>query len=141
VPRNTTPDPDPIVQLLDSEDVVSLIGFVGTGRTTPGGQGAQPALRIHSGRSLQRWIEIPQEAVIHSQQIDPTDPLTRSVVWVQREVMDEPMVTDEAFAAILAALEQAPLSAWNLIPETRLVAAGLIGLIRDADADEGGSQP
>jgi hypothetical protein len=133
VPRNTTPDPDPIVQLLEGEDVVSLIGFVGEGRT-PDREGSQAALRIHSGRSLQRWIEVPREAVIHSEQINPNDPLTRSVVWVQREAMDEPMVSDESFAAILAALEPAPLSPWNLIPETRLVAAGLIGVIREAEA-------
>jgi hypothetical protein len=138
VPRNVSPEPDPLVESLEGEDVVSLIGFFDSGRTPEGED--EPTVRMHSDQDMQRWLEIPHDAVVHREQIDLGDGFIRSKVWVQREVMVEPMVSDDAFTEILAALEQAPLSTWNLIPETRLVAADLLGLIRSA-REEGGSYP
>jgi hypothetical protein len=137
VPRNDNPEPDPLVALLDSFDVVSLVGYVGEGRT-PSGY-SQPSLRIHPDRNLQRWLEIPRDKVIHSQQIDSEDTLTRSIVWVDHSTMVEPILSEEDVDAVAAALEPAPLSTWNLIPNTRLVAANLLGLIWDEEDEEGGS--
>lgn len=146
--RNTNPPPDPIVQELldddqppetvsDAEDVISLVGFVGNGR--PAGGDGPRALRVHPDKTLQRWLEIPREAVVHSEQIDPGDPFTRSVVWVDRCTMMEPILSEQGFDAVEAALATAPLSTWNLIPNSRLVAAGLLGLIGHEEDEDGGS--
>ena len=133
MPPDVSPDPDPLVESLEGEDVVSLIGFF----ERPGEDG--PTVRIHSDQNMQRWLEIPHDAVVYRQPFDLGDGFIRSKVWVKREVMVEPMVTDEVFANILAALEPAPLSSWNLIPETRLVAADLLGMIRSEREERGGS--
>jgi hypothetical protein len=143
VSRNPTPDPDPLVGDLldpgnepDAEDVVVLIGFLGPGRQAG-------SYRIHADRGLQRWLEVP--GLIHSRRIDAEDELSRSVVWVDRQMMLEPIFENEQgendgrLGAVAESLEDAPFSSWNLIPETRLVAAGLLGLIAYGEEEEGGS--
>jgi len=136
VTRMPNPPPDPIVgrlgdpaNLPDTEDVLALIGFVGPGRD--GG------LRIHADRDLQRWLEIPAGATKDSQQIDPGDELSRSVVWVDRQTMLLPIFTPAQSDGLDEAFAGAPLSTWNLIPETRLVAAQLLDLI--PYGEEGGA--
>jgi hypothetical protein len=137
VTRNPDPSPDPLVALLDSFDVVSLIGYVGEGRTPEGD--TQPSVRIHPDRNLQRWLEVPRDKVIHSQQVDSESTLTRSIVWVDHSTMVDPILSEDGFDAVEAALGDAPLSSWNLIPYSRLVAARLLGLIWREDEEEGGS--
>jgi hypothetical protein len=129
--RNSNPSDDPIVALLrrgtspDTEDAVRLVGFVGEGR-----QG----FRIHPDRELQRWLEVP--AIIHSQPLDPEDASSRSEVWVDRQTMIESIFSNEQADQLDAALEPAPLSTWNLIPETRLAAAAMLRLL-PSDDEEG----
>jgi hypothetical protein len=138
--RERFPDPDPVVARLregptDAEDVLALVGFVGPGRMPPGeDEGAPPdderrSLRMHADTDLQRWLEIPRDAVVHSQQVEPGEDLTRSIVWVKRPEMNEPILSDDQADALDRALDPAPLSGWNLIPETRLVAASMLGLL------------
>lgn len=139
--RTPNPTPDPIVGRLlkqerpgetDAEDVLALVGFVGPGR--------QDGRRIHPDRHLQRWLELPDGAIVDSQRIDSEDELSRSVVWVRRSVMTEPVlqadVDDGLFDQVLELLDSAPFSAWNLLPETRMVAARLLGLIPYGDEPE-----
>jgi hypothetical protein len=131
-PRVPDPGPDPIVDRLgdpanqpDTEDVIALNGFIGPG--------AAGGVRIHPDRDLQRWLEVP--AIVDSQQLNPGDELSRSVVWVDRRTMLEeifeasPGVSDGRLDAAREALENPPFSTWNLIPETRLAAAELLGLV------------
>jgi hypothetical protein len=142
-PRNPRPEADPIVaDLLDTdnhpatEDVIALIGFVGPGRQ-------EGSFRIHPDRGLQRWIEAP---VVHSARVEPADELSRTVVWVDRQIMMEPIFedphgeSDGRLGAVAEALEDAPFSTWNLIPETRLVAASLLGLIAYGEEEEAGGE-
>jgi hypothetical protein len=131
-PRVPDPSPDPIVDRLgdpanqpDTEDVIALNGFIGPG--------AAGGFRIHADRGLQRWVEVP--AIVDSQQVDPGDELSRSVVWVDRQMMLEdlfegaPGQSDGRLANVKRELGVVPFSTWNLIPETRLAAADLLGLI------------
>ena len=131
-PRVPDPPPDPIVDRLgdpanepDTEDVIALNGFIGPG--------AAGGFRIHPDRDLQRWVEVP--AIVDSQQLNPGDALSRSVVWVDRQTMLEeifeasPGVSDGRLDDVKRALADPPFSTWNLIPETRLAAAELLGLL------------
>jgi hypothetical protein len=139
-PRHVPPTTDPIVERLgdpenlpDAEDVIKLIGFVGPGR--PG------SFRIHPDGDLQRWLEIPEDALVDSQQVDPGDELSRSAIWVDRETMLQPILDEDVIEEVLAQVKEllgpAPLSIWNLIPETRLEAARLLELI-PYEGEEGG---
>lgn len=138
--RNTSPTDDPIVARLrtgpespDTEDTVALVGYVGSGRNG--------TIRIHPDRNLQRWLEVP--AVVDSQRIDPNDALSRSVIWVDREMMlqeifaDAEGANDGRLPNVADVLADVPFSTWNLIPETRLEAARLLNL-RPHSPDEGG---
>jgi hypothetical protein len=131
-PRIPDPSPDPIVGRLgdldnepDAEDVIALNGFVGPG--------AAGGFRIHPDRDLQRWLEVP--AIVDSQQVNHGDELSRSVVWVDRQMMledlfeGEPGQSDGRLDDVKRDLGDVPFSTWNLIPETRLAAADFLGLI------------
>jgi hypothetical protein len=131
-PRDPDQPPDPIVDRLrdpanqpDAEDVIALKGFIGPG---PGG-----GFRIHPDRDLQRWLEVPE--IVDSQQVNPGDELSRSVVWVDRQIMLEeifevaPGQSDGRLDEVKRDLGDVPFSTWNLIPETRLAAADFLGLI------------
>lgn len=137
--RITSPTDDPIVARLrtgpqspDAEDVVALVGYVCPGRSG--------AIRIHPDPNLQRWLEVP--AVVDSQRIDPDDELSRSVIWVDREMMMEEIFADAEgandgrLANVAEVLAEVPFSTWNLIPETRLEAARLLEL-RPHGPDQG----
>lgn len=154
MPRNRFPDPDPIVQNLlqeedgtDTEQVVALVGFVGNGRVDPDdpehplSEEERTRLRIHADRNLQRWLEVPRRAVVDVQQLEPESVFTRSVVWVCNDAMVEDLFQPDDVTQIANAFNAAgaPYSTWNLIPETRLVTAGLLDLIWYEDDEEGGS--
>jgi hypothetical protein len=131
-PRIPDPPPDPIVGRLgdphnrpDAEDVIALNGFVGPG--------AAGGFRIHPDPDLQRWLEVP--AIVDSQQVNPGDELSRSVVWVDRQIMLQDLFeaptggSDGRLDNVKRELGDVPFSTWNLIPETRLAAASFLGLI------------
>jgi hypothetical protein len=131
-PRITDPPADPMVDRLgdpanqpDTEDVIALNGFIGPG--------AAGGVRIHPDRDLQRWLEVP--AIVDSQQVNPGDELSRSVIWVDRQMMLQdlfeasPGVSDGRLDDVKRDLGDVPFSTWNLIPETRLAAASFLGLI------------
>jgi hypothetical protein len=130
VTRNTTRDPDPIIDELrtddvEVEDVISLVGFVGPGR--------DGSVRIRPDYSGQRFLELP--SIVHRQLLEPRNPLSRSRIWVDRMTMLEPIFenqdgqNDGRLPEVANLLAGAPFSVWNLIPETRLVAASMLDLI------------
>jgi hypothetical protein len=130
--RISNPPDDPIVGRLRKpnsravEDVISLVGYVG-----PGEQ--EGRVRIFANRDLVNWIEVPE--IIDSQPVTPGDELSPSVVFVAREMMLKPIFETEAgeddgrLDAVTAAFGDVPFSTWNLIPETRYIAARLLGMI------------
>jgi hypothetical protein len=132
MPRIVTRDPDPIIERLrkpseevETEDVISLVGFVGPGRNG--------TVRIRPDLDAQRFLEVP--AIVDRQPLEPGNELSRSRIWVLRETMLEPIFENEAgendgrLTDVAAVLADAPFSVWNLIPETRLVAASMLDLI------------
>jgi hypothetical protein len=143
-PRTPSRDPDPMPDRLrkpgeiETEDTIALIGFVVPTEVPPEEPESeqQPVLRISPDTEGQRWLEIPFDDVIDRQQIDPGNALTRSVVWARRTAMMQPILDEQQGSAVEEALTGVPVSTWNLIPETRLVAAYLLSLI---PYDEGGA--
>jgi hypothetical protein len=127
--RNPDPDPDPLVTRLtrtgnETEDMVALVGYIGP---LQGG-----FRRIYADHHLQRWLEIPDGKIVDSVRIDTDDELGgRTVIWVRRDAM-----TTEVFhAGVLEAMESyfaeehGGMSTWPLVPDNRLVAADLLGLL------------
>ena len=136
-PRTPSNDPDPMPDRLrqpeniETEDTIALIGFVRPGELPPEGEDPEQrrALRISPDSEGQRWLDIPIDAVVDRQQIEPGNELTRSVVWANKPVLMQEMFSEQQGGQIAEALSGAPLSTWNLLPETRLVAAYLLNLI------------
>ncbi len=139
-PRTPFRDPDPMPGRLrkpgeiETEDTIALLGYVVPAELpqeereeTPE---ESPTLRIGPDLEGQRWLAIPFDKVIDRQQTEPGSEFTRSVVWVKRDVMMEPIFTGEQSDLLEEALAGAPLTTWNLVPETRLAAAYLLNLIR-----------
>ena len=122
--RVPNPDPDPLVPRVrsGSEDVVALVGFVG--------EGAEGHLRIYADHHLQRWLDIPADAVVDSVRIEDDDPLGgRTMIWVAREAMAADVFDPDVFGALEAHFLDGGMSTWPLIPDTRYVAAAILGLL------------
>jgi hypothetical protein len=131
------PQPSPIVtrlqqEGLDETDVMALVGFVGEGR---GGD-----VRMYSDIGLQRWMDIPEGAIFASSPIDGdrTGLPGRSVVWVRKETMLEPVFKETSLIDFTADFEGSWMSVWPFIPDTRLLAAQILGLVPRLSDDEGG---
>jgi hypothetical protein len=128
--RRPSPPDDPIVGRLrdpssrEVADVLSLVGYIGR---------EEDGFRIFANRDLANWLEVP--AIIDSQPVNPGDELGPSVVFVDREMMLRPIFETDAHEddgrldAVTEAFGDVPFSTWNLIPETRYIAARLLGLI------------
>jgi hypothetical protein len=132
VPRNTVSDPDPIIERLrkpgdavETEDVIALVGFVGPGRNG--------TVRIHPDYAARRYLEVPE--IVDREPLEPGNELSPSRIWVDRLTMLEPIFenpdgeNDGRLTDVANVLADAPFSVWNLIPETRLVAASMLDLI------------
>jgi hypothetical protein len=85
-------------------------------------------LRISPDRDDERWLEVPKASVIS---IEPANGL--SSVEVEREIMTEDIFDEEKVGRVQEVLADAPISTWNLIPEDRITAAGLLELVRDSE--------
>jgi hypothetical protein len=137
--RERNPTPHPVACRLrrqasnDTEDVVALVGFLGAWET-----GAP--FRLYSDLSFQRWMEFPDdpEVVVDTWQ-NPADVSGRLTIWVNREVLLQPIASDEVVNALEDGLGGG-MSAWPFVPENRLVAASLLGLVprwADGEYEEG----
>jgi hypothetical protein len=125
------PPVSPIVELLlredsaETKDVMALVGFVGPGRGSD--------VRLYPDIDLQRWMDIPLEAIVAHRPLDDINSSRRgrTIVWVRRDAMFERVfkqgvLTEQAFADLF---EGSWISTWPLLPETRLVAAELLDLV------------
>lgn len=131
-PRKPDPTPHPVVVRLqrsdrqETEDVIALVGFIG-----PRQDGH---VRIYPDAGYQRWLAIPADSIVDSEPGDDG----RTVIWVTGEAMRADMFTDNALAALDAELTpRGGMSTWNLLPETRYVAAGMLDLLVTAPTREG----
>jgi hypothetical protein len=139
VSRNRFPDPDPIVGRLhrnetgpDAEDVVALVGYIGPGRLPPDADPDDPEqrpLRIFADNELSRWLDVPRGAVVDTQRVNEEDELSPSVIWVDRPTMFAEIDWGPVTEVLDNSDFKPPLSTWNLIPETPLVAASLMGML------------
>ena len=126
------PDSDIIERLRDDGtgqlmEVTALVGFIGSGR---GG-----AIRVYPDSEGQRWMDVPLERVVSYASIGEVDvsPNARTVVWVDREWIRDPVFREDALTDFseFFAEEESWISTWQLIPASRLVAADMLGLLAD----------
>jgi hypothetical protein len=140
MPRNDVVQTTPLVGALRDdpdqrgappEDVVALVGFVG--------EAGDPDqfVRLHPSPDLQAWMEFPRGDVYNSAPVDPDRPNGQTIVWIDRESLEDNSVfKEEAAAALAGQFEDGgpEMTVWQLLPASRYVAAELIGLI---DGGEG----
>jgi hypothetical protein len=126
------PTSDIIEALRDSEtgdvkDVMALVGYVGPGR--------DDAVRLYSDFGGQRWMDIPIDQIAHQAALEDVEgPSVRPgkrVVWVQREWMNDPVFQEEALGPgdFEELFVDSWMSTWQLIPDTRMVAAEMLDLL------------
>lgn len=123
-PREPEPGHHRNAEQLDGEDVIALIGYVGVG---VGGN-----VRLCADLSFQRWLDLPQGAVRDSVPLNAADPAAgRTVVWVTRQSMKDPIFDDsvDLVPVLEGAFADAGMSVWPLLPDSRYVAAELLGLL------------
>jgi hypothetical protein len=109
------------------QEVTALVGFVGPGRGD--------AVRIYPDEEGQRWMDVPLEHVVgHAPfaDIDTTQP-GRTVVWVERDWMRGAVFREDALTDFAEFFDEDDswISTWQLIPDSRLVAADMLGLLAD----------
>jgi len=127
--RDPNPAPSPLVTRLtkagsdyETEDVVALIGYVGTGQ--------EGHVRLYPELDLNRWLDLPAGDIVDSATVAAGDALrARTVVWVRRDAMLAPMFKDSVLDALEAELAGAGMSTWPLVPGSRYVAAELLDLV------------
>ena len=125
------PKPTPIVERLlkegsnETEDVTALVGFVGPGRDGD--------VRLYPDLDFQRWMDIPPEDIVASSPLDADDMglqgNRRTVVWVKHDAMFAPVFKEDSFLDFQDDFAGSWLSTWPLLPETRYVAAQVLGLV------------
>ena len=131
--RNRNPDPHPLVASLtrdntvnETEDVISLVGF-------PAAREQAGPLRLFADEDLQRYMDIPDDGFVHAEPL-PDDDRGRWRVYVTRATMIETAFDEDAPGELDGMLHGAGMSTWAFLPENRLVAADLLGLLPRAEA-------
>lgn len=125
--RNTTPEPHPVIQLLtvegsnDAEDSMSLIGYVGK-------RGSNGELRLFADEEAQRYMDIPAEDFIHAEEI-PDDEHGRMRIYVKRAMMVQEAFGPDAENELKNAIVGPKMSVWQFLPDNRIIAAGVLGML------------
>jgi hypothetical protein len=109
----------------NTKDVMALVGYVGPGRGED--------VRLYSDFDGQRWMDIPLEQIAHHAPFEDVESDSarpgRRVVWVQREWMNGHVFREDALTDFGDLFVDSWMSTWQLIPDTRMVAAGLLDLL------------
>lgn len=134
--RNRNPDPHPLAEALrvpdtdDAEDVLSIVGFVGP-RDDPGGP-----VRLFADPECQRYLDIPFDEFIHADEV-PYDELGRTQIYVKRAFMAQDLFAQRDGASVQQAIEDAivglGMSTWQFLPQNRIVAAGMMGMLPEEE--------
>jgi hypothetical protein len=122
---------DEVLKELRGQPVVALLGFADTWD-----QGS--TLRLYPDVAYQRWMDIPTADIKAKA---PYDDLGRTVVWVDRDSLNQPLFIDDTIELLDGRYAGAPISTWALIPDSRYVAAQLLELVAPyAEGEEEGYQ-
>lgn len=82
--------------------------------------------RLHGDPTLSRFIDFPEEAIVHIERLDPSDALcARTAVWLRAAYMNAPLEYTETLAPFFAAnpdVEEA-------LARTRTEVAGEYGMV------------
>jgi hypothetical protein len=105
-------------------NAMALVGFAG-----PGGQGC---FCLYPDVNFQRWLEIPESAVVFDAPLTNfnTGRPCRRIVWVKSEWLLAPMFDDALSDEIAQHFNDGGrMSTWPLVPGSRLVAAESLDLV------------
>ena len=113
----------------EAEDVVALRGFLDDDR---GGK-----RRLFADADLQKYMEFESDEVVDAEELpqESGDPGPRSVLWVKGETLREALFNEDEGSAIASQFTERGLSGWQFLPETRFVAAGMLGLLGYEDGE------
>ena len=107
----------------DVEDVIALVGFMGD-------VGPDGNRRIFADENRQCYMDIPDD-LIRAEEL-PGDELGRMRVYVRREQWAaQPAFNDDALDALDATVNGAGVSTWAFLPDNRIVAAQMLGLLAE----------
>jgi hypothetical protein len=110
---------DDILRRLRGVPVVALLGFA-----DEWGEGGN--LRLYPEHAYQRWMDIPIDDIRARTQYDEAG---RTIVWVDRDSLNEPLFVDGTIDELSEKYAGAPISTWALIPDSRYTAAQMLNLI------------
>jgi hypothetical protein len=107
----------------EGADVVALCGFLDDER--------DGKRRLFADADLQKYMEFTSDEVVDAEPLQPErgDPGPRAVVWVKGDVLRAPLFSDEELEPIERAFTDRGVSGWQFLPETRFIAAGMLGLL------------
>jgi hypothetical protein len=131
VQRDPTPTPARVLVDLKTpagliEDVVDVVGYVGEA------DDAGDFVRLHPDPDFQAFMDFSVDDIVHSNPLNPDDPLGKAVVWVRSESLMHVDVFRENTESVLEGqLVGARMSVWNFLPASRYFAAVLLGLVRE----------
>jgi hypothetical protein len=108
------------------EAVVDVVGYVGEA-DDPGA-----FVRLCPDPDFQAFMDFSVDDIVHSNPLNPDDPLGKAVVWVRSEsLMHVDVFSENAELVLEGELVGARMSVWNFLPASRYFAAVLLGLIRE----------
>jgi hypothetical protein len=125
--RNRNPDPHPVLVRLASEDVVSLVGFVGP-------REPEGPVRLYADEDGQRYMDIPFEDFIDAEPV-PYDERGRTRIYVKRDLMvantfgDPQTQQMQVVQSLQDSIDGPTMSVWQFLPQNRLVAAEMLGMV------------
>jgi hypothetical protein len=107
----------------EAEDVVALRGFLDEERGEK--------RRLFADADLQKYMEFASDDVVDAEQLpqESGDPGPRSVLWVKGDALRTALFTEDEGTEIAEKFAAQGVSGWQFLPETRFVAAGMLGLL------------
>jgi hypothetical protein len=107
----------------EGEDVVALRGFLDDERSGK--------RRLFADTDLQQYMEFEADEVVDAEQLpaETGDPGPRTVLWVKGDALRTALFTEDEGTAIAAEFTARGVSGWQFLPETRFIAAGMLGML------------
>ena len=136
--RNRNPDPHPALVRLakpgnpdETEDVISIVGFVGL-------REPEDTVRVYADEEGQRFLDISFDDFVDSEPL-PDDERGRTRIYVKRELMvantfgDPETAQEQMLQTLRDSIDGPTMSVWQFLPQNRLVAAEMLGMLPEEE--------
>lgn len=137
--RNRNPNPHPVLDRLkkdgtenETEDVISLVGYIGP-------RLADGPMRLFADEEGQSFLEFEFDDFVDAEEISGDE---RMRIYVKRKALVDNAFEEDVLDALAPKVVGRPMSLWQFLPQNRLVAAEMLGMLpayerRVLDEDEG----